>query len=327
VLFGVLEAHPFPTNTPAAYDTVAIVGLDGYARAKTQLTPITPPNLGIGPLLPPQAYAASGRVYFLDGKGVVWSLASDGTIAKVTAFPVPSAQHEVSFAVSPDGNRLMGTVTNFSPVGAISVAGIDVYAAAAGQAPVLLRHQQSGAGLSFIGWDSVGPIGTDPTFYGTQGGSASHWSGMPVRVDAQGNSIGPSGGAGCNASDDAADGTTACLMGGGSSGYVSVRDRDGREIWRSASTPNGYLYAFINADRQRVVAFDGGSPTYAPVMLGSDGSKVSIATMYQQGWLDNSTVIGSVPYPELGLVRLSDPMRIVDLGFKGTFIGVVRPAS
>src|SRR5207302_1176533 len=106
------------------------------------------------------------RVYFLDGTGVVRSLTPDGTVAQITSFPVPAAQYEVSFAVSPDGNRLMGTLTNFSS------GGIDVYAAAPGQPPILLRHQQSGPGLSFVGWDSTGPIGTDPTIYGTRGGAA-----------------------------------------------------------------------------------------------------------------------------------------------------------
>jgi hypothetical protein len=108
---------------------------------------------------------------------------------------------------------------------------------------------------------------------------------------------------------------------------VSVRDGAGHELWHSTSTSNGgYGYAFIAPDHSHAVAFDASS-SYAPVILGSDGSKVPIASMYQQGWLDNSTVVGSVPYPELGLVRLSDPMRIVDLGFMGTFVGVVRPAS
>jgi hypothetical protein len=110
----VLEAHPFPPGGSPAYDTVAIVGLDGYAIAKTKVALITPPNLGgLGPELPPQAYAAAGRVYFLDGTGMVRSLATDGAVSEVTKFPVPAAQYEVSFAISPDGRRLMGTVTTF----------------------------------------------------------------------------------------------------------------------------------------------------------------------------------------------------------------------
>jgi hypothetical protein len=324
VLFGVLEAHPFPNGGSPAYDTVAVVGLDSIARAKTTLTPITPPNLGdLGPLLPPQAYAAAGRVYFLDGKGAVQSLATDGKVALITTFPAPSAQREVSFAVSPDGRALIGTVTTFSSASTAAVA-IDVYAAAPGQAPTLLRHQQGGPGLSFIGWDSIGPIGTDPTGYGTQGGPASHWFGTPVRVDARGNTIGPLGGAGCLASDVAADGTVACLEVGGSSGFVSVRDSNGHELWRSSPTNGGYLNAFISPDHQHVVAFDGGSSTSGAVILGPGASKVPAADILEQGWFDNQTVVGWVPYPELGLIRVSDPKRVVDLGFKGSFVGVLR---
>jgi hypothetical protein len=320
----VLEAHPFPTGGSPAYDTVAIVGLDGYAIAKTKVAPITPPNLGgLGPELPPQAYAAAGRVYFLDGTAMVRSLATDGAVSEVTKFPVPAAQYEVSFAISPDGRRLMGTVTTFASASP-QVTGIDVYAAVAGQAPVVLRHQQGGPGLSFVGWDSVGPIGTDPTSYGTQGGPAVHWFGTAVRVDARGNTIGPLGGVGCFATDAAADRSAVCLVEIGSSGFVSVRDAAGHELWHSAAVNGGYLYAFIAPDHQHVIAFDGGSTTVGAVILGSGGTKVPAADIYQQGWLDNETVVGWVPYPELGLVRLSDATRIVDLGFKGTFIGVLR---
>ena len=115
-------------------------------------------------------------------------------------------------------------------------------------------------------------------------------------------------------------------MSNGSSGFVSVRDPKGHELWQSSSTGNGgYLYAFIGPDSHHVAAFDQGFPTVGAVVLGSDGSKVALSAIYQQGWLDSSTVIGWAPYPELGLVRLKDPRRIVDLGFKGTFIGVVSP--
>ena len=76
--------------------------------------------------------------------------------------------------------------------------------------------------------------------------------------------------------------------------------------------------------RPVVVAFDGGSSTSGAVILGPGGNKVPAADIFEQGWLDNQTVVGWVPYPELGLIRLSDPRRIVDLGFKGSFVGVVR---
>ena len=49
LLFAVLEAKG--TANPWTYNTVAIAGLDGYARAKTTFTPIQTPACAVLPLL------------------------------------------------------------------------------------------------------------------------------------------------------------------------------------------------------------------------------------------------------------------------------------
>ncbi len=161
-------------------DTVAIVGLDGYARAKTHFTPLTPPWVGGGaPLLPPQAYVASDRVFFIDGLGVVRSLALDGTVRTVASFPLGPTQQEASFAVSPDGQHLLATVITLPGKPAIVNGGVwgfgpgnwilDTYAADTGGPSRLLSHKvlaqgsQAVALLQFVGWDASGPIGTYPT--------------------------------------------------------------------------------------------------------------------------------------------------------------------
>ena len=73
LLFAVLEAK-IP-GSPNTWNTVAIAGLDGYARAKTTFIPMPSPDLGcMGSILPASAHVAAGRVYFADGNGVVRSL-------------------------------------------------------------------------------------------------------------------------------------------------------------------------------------------------------------------------------------------------------------
>src|SRR5579864_3365845 len=182
-------------------DTVAIVGLDGYARAKAHFTPLTPPWVGGGaPLLPPQAYVANDRLFFIDGLGVVRSLALNGTVRTVASFPLGPTQQEASFAVSPDGQHLLATVITLPGKPAIVNGGVggfgpgnwiqDTYAADTGGPSRLLSHKafpqgpQAVALLQFVGWDASGPVATYPTAFQAGGWSdAEKWAGPLVQVD------------------------------------------------------------------------------------------------------------------------------------------------
>src|SRR6266704_5479578 len=82
LLFAVLEAKG--TANAWTYNTVAIAGLDGYARAKTTFTPMPVPNVGcMGAIIPPSAHVANGKVFYADARGVVRSLSIDGTVQTV----------------------------------------------------------------------------------------------------------------------------------------------------------------------------------------------------------------------------------------------------
>src|SRR5919204_1180447 len=108
-LFAVLEAKG--TANASTYNTVAIAGLDGYARAKATFTPMPVPVVGcMAAILPSQAHVAAGKVYFADAHGVIRSLATDGRVMTAATFPMTSTQQMLSFAVSPDGGRIIGTV-------------------------------------------------------------------------------------------------------------------------------------------------------------------------------------------------------------------------
>src|SRR5438093_1310 len=84
LLFAVLEANG--TANVWTYNTVAIAGLDGYARAKTTFSPMPVPVLGcMGAVLPLSAHVAAGKVFFADSKGVVRSLAIAGRRPRLDA--------------------------------------------------------------------------------------------------------------------------------------------------------------------------------------------------------------------------------------------------
>src|SRR2546425_1686184 len=85
LLFAVLEARG-----SASFNTVAVAGVDGFARAKTTFAPMRVPTVGCTgtALTPVSAHVAAGKVYFADGAGVVRSLSLSGQIVKVATFPL-----------------------------------------------------------------------------------------------------------------------------------------------------------------------------------------------------------------------------------------------
>src|SRR6266849_684589 len=161
LLFAVLEARG--TANAWTYNTVAIAGVDGYARAKTTFTPMLSPTMGcMGAVIPQSAHVANGKGFFADGKGVVRSLSIDGTVAMAATFPLTSAQQMLSFAVSPDGTSVLATIftlpaglsyCNGAPSG---IFNFDAYRAPVGGAAQLVYHDSWSTShnvLALTGWD------------------------------------------------------------------------------------------------------------------------------------------------------------------------------
>lgn len=336
-LMGVLESS---TTDALAFDTAQIVGRDGQVAASTHFTPLPTPYVGCaGALLPPSAHVAAGKLFFIDGEGTVRSLAPDGHVATVTRFAMTSAQQMASFAVSPDGKQLLGTVFTLPPrpdqqMGCVEPPfmllqgdyALDVYSADAGSPARLLYHQaltptQAGWGssvLAFVGWDAVGPLATYPTLWATQGGGPMHYFGIPVRVDAATGKvsgeianpdewrvldIAPSGDFVC------ADYTTGQ--------DVSVRSAKGSELWRLA-TANPYWLAFLSPDESRLAVL--GMPSF---VVGRDGKQTKLTDDNVAGWLDTQTVVAGGFDRDLVYISLSRPQAAVDTTVKGMFIGAL----
>lgn len=356
LLFAALEAK-IPGSL-YAWNTVAIAGLDGYARAKTTFTPMPVPNLGcIGAILPPSAHVIAGKVFFADAKGVVRSLAADGTIKTVATIPMTSTQQMLSFAVSPDGTRLLGTIftapTNAYPCSGSPSSGtftFDAYVATIGGASRLVYHEswtKPQNVLALTGWDAVGPIGTYPTVWASQGGGPGSTLGVFVRVDAA--TIKPlaplADPSKCQVWNSIPSGAFVCMgdsvmTGGGTAGQkvnqpFSVRNADGTELWHSTVTgQNAPFGPFLAPDRQHVMICcnDLNLADSHELLIGRDGVQVNLAKGFgASGWLDSTTMVGWVntnplsqgPFP-LAYVAANAPGTVVSMGFPGVFVGTVR---
>lgn len=337
LLFAALEAKG--TTNPSQWNTLAIAGLDGYARAKTTFTPLPSPYVGCaGPIVPLSAHVAAGKVFFADGTGAIRSLSPNGQLVQVTKFPLTSSQQMLSFAVSPDGTKLLATIFAFPPAppspsacsGSTMFAPgsftLDVYAADAGAPGRLLYHQDLGTAIpsnvmELVGWNQAGPFGTDPSVLATQGGGPAHYYGTTVHIDATtGKVVQSISDQKCVVWDIASTGDFVCSD--TSSGDLSVRRPDRSEIWRFKAQANaGFYYEFLAPDEQHVVAV--GS---ANVVVGRDGSNVALPpSFFHDGWLDSQTLVGGGFNTNFNYVSLASPGSVVDIGFAGLFIGAVQP--
>ncbi len=356
LLFAVLEAKG--TANSWTYNTVAIAGLDGYARAKTTFTPMPVPSVGcMGAIIPPSAHVANGKVFYADARGVVRSLSIDGTVQTVADFHMTSMQQMLSFAVSPDGTRLLGTVYTI-PTNAYSCDGspatspfaFDAYSASSGGASQLLYHQswtKSQNVLALTGWDEMGPVGTYPTVWASQGGGPGSTLGVLVRIDPLTAKVlrtfsDPSS---CMAWGSVASGAFVCtgdstITGGGTPQQnvvqpVSVRRADGTELWHfTASGINAPSSPVLAPDAQHVMmcCADDGSGGFGELVIGRDGSRVALARgLYGYNWLDSTTYAGDFntdplkqpPFP-LAYVAASAPASATSMGFSGLVVGTVR---
>jgi hypothetical protein len=334
LLFAVLEAKI--AAKPFEWNTVAIAGLDGHARAKTTFIPMPVPDVGcMGANIPQSAQVANGKVYFADGTGVIRSLAVNGQVTRVASFHFSGHQQMLSFAVSPDGSQLLGAVLTVPAKFYSCDSGpsaqpltLDVYSAHPGAASTLLYHQNlpNTDVMKLVGWDEVGPVATFPTDWADQGGGPRpHFFGIAARVDAStGKVVGqvadPNS---CEVWDMAFSGDFACIRNG--SATVSVRRPNGSEIWHFitaalADTPYDPLLA---PDEQHVVVSGTGVSTEQ--VGAKDGSRINLGNFGVDGWLNSTTLIGAAtPTANLAYVRLSAPRTVVSMGFSGLFVGTVQ---
>lgn len=337
VLFAVTEGIALPSQP----DTVAIVGLDGYSRAKAQFQPRTLPVVpdAYTPLQGVAQVAGSG-VYYIDGAGTVRVLRVGSQPQIVARFLLQPAQENAWFAVSPDGSGAIAGVFTFPALGPV-IAGtswnsligpskFDLETAPAGGQSKTLVHWESSvrfpggaSGPLFpVGWTSAGSVAMQPTDISSQ----NAWPGGPLYViDDSGKKTTQLGGSNCDSASITPSGLIPCISGQS----VTVRDQSGTVVWVthvdsfSASSlsisPDGQAISDGSHVEQRVGGMVGLGPQPAPNHF--PGFRV-------EGWLDSTTVVGRIVIDDvhegnLAWVNLSHPSVTHDLGFKGDFVATL----
>jgi hypothetical protein len=321
-----------PTGVSA--NTVAIVGLDGHARAKATFLPRKLPAIGNSAVIlqAPALVAASG-VYYLDVRGTVRVLRVNSSPQVVATFAQQGQPYETWLAASPTGSSIVAGVLTFDAAGSY----FSLYTAPAGGSPTQTVHAEAVGppnqmvNLPFpVGWISAGPVVMNPGSITTQ----NAWVGGPLQVltfapgGVQGMAI---GGADCRSASITPSGLIPCIS---SKGVVSVRDTTGKVIWTTQVAGFNAVSLFLSPDGQAIsdgqqASSDGGATWYMVVDTHARGAIQMPKGFRIEGWLDSNTVIGAVTPPgsgnegNLAWVSLEDPSTVHDLGFKGDFVATL----
>jgi hypothetical protein len=116
---------------------------------------------------------------------------------------------------------------------------------------------------------------------------------------------------------------------------VSVRRADGTELWHFTVTgTNAPSSPVLAPDAQHVMmcCADDGSGGFAELVIGRDGSRVTLARgLYGSAWLDSTTSAGDFntdplkqPPFLLAYVAANAPASATSMGFSGKVVGTVR---
>jgi hypothetical protein len=352
---GTSTVTPTPSPVPSAtavpllavvqrYDTspqgaaVALVGLDGTVRARATFRPRQTPYVGnAAVMLQNEAQVGRAGVYYADGNGVVRLLEPSGKVTVVATFPMTPVQHELWYAVSPDGSRLLAGVLTMpdvvpaEPFPALSGTWkFDLVSATAGGGSTVLQHVESATGpdnpqgsqlrpIFPVGWIEAGPVAMVGAPLATQ----NLWTGGPLyTIDSTGRPAARVGG------DDATSATilpTGILPAVTAQGArVTVRDPAGNVLWKPAV--DGYNALNLKLSPGGDAITDG---QHAVTRQGPFGLP---ANYFAAGWVDATAVVGGATQNgaagDLTYVSSGDSsITIHHLGVAGAFVGVVHAVA
>ena len=324
-LFAVIQSAAPGWVTQA--DTVAIVDLDGNTRAKVTFTPRKGPYVPMAATMPQsEAQVGAAGVYYVDGNGVVRLLTQSGESRIVATFPMTPDQHELWYAVSPDGSRLLAGILTLPaivppPPGKDlppTMAGswkFDLESANAEGPTSVLQHLES-ADLreplkpTFpVGWTQEGPV----AMFGAPIATQNVWYGGPLfRIGSTGQTLEQVAGPDCLAASILSSGLAACMS---SSGTVTIRSYSGQVLSRPGV--DGFNAKALKLAPAGDAITDGRHAVTATGLVTLPEGFVA------QGWLDSRTVVGRQPDRNLSYIRLDSLQTVRDLGFKGDFVGTL----
>ncbi len=316
------------SNPPQA--TVELIDANGKVEASANFSaPANPFILGCVPITPPAVRVAAGAVFFADSKGVIHRLDPSGSSSPVANFAITQDQF-LSFAVSPDGQKLVAIVFSTPPVvnrtpqfGADPYAPsghwtLDLESAITNGPTTNVLHKDFGhifpsTGPTLIaGWDDNGVLATLNSYVCVQNAIPSvEYAGNPlIHLGSDGTHLDTIGGSECQAWDELHDGTILC--GGSDWSSFSVRTRAGSQLWAQAGgvmqeprlSPDGGGVT-VNGDKTQIFSRSSSTPT----SVTAAGS-----TIYFLGWDGNDNVLALKGGQKLGLVPVASPATFKDLG-------------
>jgi hypothetical protein len=336
-----------PIELGSVADTIVLVSREGRVRNRATFTPTPIPLFtNAAAILPPQAHAAAGSAYYVDGASVVWRLGPSGSPEEAADFGVPGDQHETAFAVSPDGRHLFASVLTFgkprtcaticSPFTSGPSYDVVMSADAGGPARLVTKTQidpnQPGARITVVlGWDGAGPLAAMDTPLATQNQSPSGWNAHVGHINDQGQIVDSMGGPDCTAQQQAASGAVLCAVTGFEATNDVVRTVAGAELWSlppkleprqgMAISPDGNAVAYLGYRLS-------GTPPAPNYIYKRQGDPLKLAgDLDPVDWLDNSTVIGyagDLNQPTLETVDVNAPGHTLPFAVNGFYADLIN---
>jgi len=248
----------------------------------------------------------------------------------------------VSFAVSPDGSKLMASVFGFPARPSGGQAGTppkeagfsDLVVTNAGGPSRLVKHSALASApgqLMVLGWDAKGPVVGTSVPLATQGVMPSGWDSPLARLDVQGNLGGALAG-GCTASGES-DGQRFLCAGTSDQGGAgaTVRSETGQVLWSLPGETSSWHSAALAPSADVVALHPAGGSSTTNRLYFQDGHVSAIPDdFYALAWADETHLLGlsgDVSSPRLAQVTLL-PGPVVSapqvLPVNGFFVGTVR---
>jgi len=286
-----------------APDTVLLARPDGTVVARATFKPAERPLItNAATIFPPQVRAAAGAAFYIDGDGVVRRLDRDGKITRVASFATSEPQHMTSFAVSPDGSRIMASVFTFGArgpglPGAITLGPSydNLELAEAGGATRILSHVALASTLGHfmvVGWDERGPVAGTGVLIATQNLAPVGWESPVYSLDLAGNITGQLAGD-CTAAMEVPGGRFLCSGSAFAGKAARVNSEDGSVLWTLPATVLSWDSAVLSPGAGVVALKPMGSPSYHNHLYYRDGAQLPLPDDFRStGWLDDGTLFG-----------------------------------
>lgn len=330
--------NPGNVTLGAAPDMVLLTTLDGRIVARATFKPAQRPSFtNAATILPPQVQAAAGAAYYVDGDGIVRRLDRDGHVSMVASFTTTEAQHMTSFAVSPDGAKVMATVLTWGastsdishPTIGPSFDNLE-YSDAGGSTRVLSHTPLADTIGHFmvVRWDQQGPVAGTQVPAAAQNPLPEGWLSPLYHLNMAGDTTDRLGGADCTVGVVADDGPVLCEGSPFGGTTAQVRTAGGAVLYTLPTDALSHDSAAISPTGDRVAYQQQGAANAPNVIYGRGYSALIPSDFYSVGWTSGQTLAGysgDINHPKLAMVDISNgkPGPARSFAVNGFYVGMI----